>query len=407
MIVGYWGCGNLSELESLFNQVLDNASEGKELQKVSYENKNCFGVLAGCNFISNPSINKEEVLVSAAGIPGLPDAVIKFKNQRLILSRDCFGRVPLYWYGQQQVIWFASRLQLLLPVLDSPRVSISGFYGYNCFSYVPTPLTPVENIFTVPAGCEFVWEINQNQIQNQIQIYNYNYKIQNQYEWKESKNLIRDEKTAISQLQGLLKNAIYRQLKDLTKKSNKEVGIFLSGGLDSSIVAALLVQAGVKVKAFALDFGEYGISELPFAEAVAAHLQIPLIKVDATPKKIKSAITSTVKALDLPFGDGVTVPLYLLCQAASKETEIIFNGEGGDQLFAGWTNKPLIAAGIYNSENFNQQYLRTYHRLYGYEAQCFTAKVYGQIKHTNSENWIADALNPEFTKNILARLRRA
>ncbi|MEO0844437.1 MAG: asparagine synthase, partial [Cyanobacteria bacterium J06643_5] len=64
-------------------------------------------------------------------------------------------------------------------------------------------------------------------------------------------------------------------------------------------------------------------------------------------------------------------------------------------------------AGIYNSENFNQQYLRTYHRLYGYEAQCFTAKVYGQIKHTNSENWIADALNPEFTKNILARLRRA
>ncbi|MEO0844618.1 MAG: asparagine synthase, partial [Cyanobacteria bacterium J06643_5] len=83
MIVGYWGCGNLSELESLFNQVLDNASEGKELQKVSYENKNCFGVLAGCNFISNPSINKEEVLVSAAGIPDLADAAIKFENQRL------------------------------------------------------------------------------------------------------------------------------------------------------------------------------------------------------------------------------------------------------------------------------------------------------------------------------------
>ena len=54
--------------------------------------------------------------------------------------------------------------------------------------------------------------------------------------------------------------------------------------------------------------GEYG-SELPFAETVAAHLQIPLVKVDATPKRIKSAISATVKALDLPFGDGVTVPI--------------------------------------------------------------------------------------------------
>ena len=403
MILGCWGCGNFSELEALFNQVLSKASNKKGLQKVSYENNGCFGILAGCNFTNSSSINREEVLISAAGIPELPDAVIKFVDKRLILNRDCFGRVPLYWYRQQQVIWFASRLKLLLPVLDSPRISISGFYGYNCFSYVPVPLSPVEDIFTVPAGCEIVWEINQNQIQNQVN----NYKIKNQYEWKEAKNLIRDEKIAISQLQGLLKNAIYRQLKDLSYKPDKEVGVFLSGGLDSSIVAALLVQAGVKVKAYALDFGEYGISELPFAEAVAAHLQIPLIKVDARPKKIKSAITSTVKALDLPFGDGVTVPLYLLCQAASKETEIIFNGEGGDQLFAGWTNKPLIAAGIYNSENFNQQYLRTYHRLYGYEAQSFQTELYGQIKNINPETWIAEALNPEFAHNILAKLRRA
>ncbi|BAY84973.1 asparagine synthase [Calothrix parasitica NIES-267] len=379
--------------------MLSNASEEKKLQKVCYENNSCFGIFAGCNFTNSSSVSSEEISVSAAGIPELKDAVIKFENQRLILSRDCFGRVPLYWYRQEDVIWFASRLQLLLPVLDSPRISIPGFYGYNCFSYVPTPLTPVENIFTVPAGCEIVWEINQNQIQN--------YQIKNQYEWKENNNLIRDEKIAISQLQDLLKNAIHRQLKYLSNKPDKEVGVFLSGGLDSSVVAALLVQVGVKVKAFALDFGKYGISELPFAEAVAAHLQIPLIKVDATPKRIKSAIKATVKALDLPFGDGVTVPLYLLCQAASKETEIIFNGEGGDQLFAGWTNKPLIAAGIYNSEDFNQQYLRTYHRLYGYETQSFPAELYGQIKNIHPEYWVEEALNPEFTNNILARLRRA
>ena len=409
MIIGCWGCGNFSESEALLNKVFDKASDQNGLQKINYENDDCFGVLAGW-IGKKTSINGEgivknkdfcQVSLSAAGILELADATIKFENKRLILSRDRIGRVPLYWFRQGQIIWFATRMQLLLPVLNSPQVSIPGFYGYNCFSYVPTPLTPIENVFTVPAGCEIVWEINQysrNTSNTSI------VKIQNYYQWKESQNLIRDENTAILQLQGLLKDAIHRQISDLP---SAEVGVFLSGGLDSSIVAALLVQAGVKVKAYALDFGEYAISELPFAEAVAAHLQIPLVKVDATPKKIFSAISSTVKALDLPFGDGVTVPIYLLCEAASKETSVIFNGEGGDQLFAGWTNKPLIAAGVYNSEDFNRQYLRTFHRLYGYETQSFQSELFSQIENINPENWIAEALNPKFTNNILARLRRA
>ena len=81
----------------------------------------------------------------------------------------------------------------------------------------------------------------------------------------------------------------------------------------------------------------------------------------------------------------MTVPLFLLAQAASQETKVIFNGEGGDQLFAGWTNKPLIAAGVYNTvnptgkENFSSQYLRTFHRLYGYESQIFQPAVYEQV----------------------------
>ncbi len=423
-IVGYWGCGNLAELEAMLHEVFSKASVEKRLESLRYQNNDCFGALTGWGFTNNPAttndvfINQKDfcqVLLSAAGIPELPDAAIKFVNQRLILSRDRIGRVPLYWFRQEQVIWFATRMQLLLPVLNSPQVSIRGFYGYNCFSYVPTPLTPVENIFTVPAGCEIIWEVtDDSKIQNLKSVLESVggrestpqtfRKIQNYYQWKEAKNLIRDEKIAILQLQGLLKDAIHRQLSNL---ADSEVGVFLSGGLDSSIIAALLVQAGVKVKAYALDFGEYGISELPFAESVAAHLQIPLVKVNATPKRIKSAITATVKALDLPFGDGVTVPIYLLCEAASKETSVIFNGEGGDQLFAGWTNKPLIAAGIYNSEDFNRQYLRTFHRLYSYEAQCFQPQLLSQIENIKPENWITEALNREFTNNILARLRRA
>ncbi len=132
------------------------------------------------------------------------------------------------------------------------------------------------------------------------------------------------------------------------------MGVFLPGGLDSSLVAALLVEAGVKVRAYSLDLCQFGISEYPYAEKVAKFLNIPMVKVNASPKNIKNALISTIKALDLPFADGVTVPLFVLNQVASQETQVIFNGEGGDQLFAGWTNKPLIAAGTYQAEYPNQ-----------------------------------------------------
>jgi asparagine synthase (glutamine-hydrolysing) len=313
------------------------------------------------------------------------------------LGREAFGRVSLFWTRQGGVLWFASQLQLLLEVIEKREVNISGLYGYSCFSYVPNPLTPVNEVFSVAAGTEIIWKDVDNPQVHSI------------YQWCESKSQIQDENTAVSQLQVLLKNSIQKQISNLR---DEPVGIFLSGGLDSSIVAALLVEAGIKVRAYSLDFGNVGISEYPYAEQVAKFLNIPLVKVDASPGKIKQALIPTIKALELPFGDGVTVPLYLLNQVASQETQVIFNGEGGDQLFAGWTNKPLIAAGIYQSEHpdkeesFIQQYLRTFHRLWGYESRVYQPEIYAQIQGLNAQDWLLNALDSSFCPSLLHRLRR-
>ncbi|RQH26035.1 hypothetical protein D4Z78_01070 [Okeania hirsuta] len=247
--------------------------------------------------------------LSASGLSDSIDAWVKLENNQLILGREPFGRVPLYWAKIEKVIWFASQLKLLLPIIYEPSISIPRFYGYTCFSYVPTPLTPVENIFAVPAGTEQIF------LEPEIQI-------QRHYDWRENSVQIEDKNDAITQLKTLLKNAINRQIIDL---NYEPVGVFLSGGLDSSIVAALLVKAGIKVRAYTLDFGKNSFSEWEYAEKVAQHLDIPLMKVSVTPKLIKSALLDTVKALDLPFGDGVTVPLYLLCQTAAQEVSVIFN----------------------------------------------------------------------------------
>lgn len=410
--IGCWGYGNQKELESLLTKVLSavpaTSAKAKcfswQVDDVA-DYGNCIWGIGYVGLDETLAVGTREGLIaslSASGIFNLPDIWVRIHENRLILGREPFGRVALYWTQLKQVIWFASHIQLLLPIIKTPQVSIPGLYGYSCFSYVPTPLTSVEDIFAVPAGTELVW-------QQSLAASTLTCTSHRRHEWREAQ-LNCDEGEAIAQLQTLLKDAIHSQLTDLP---SSPVGIFLSGGLDSSVVAYLLVQAGVKVRAYTLDFGQYGFPEWPYAEQVAQFLNIPLVKVAVTPSRIKSAIAATAQALDLPFGDGVTVPLYLLCKAASLETSVIFNGEGGDQLFAGWTNKPLIAASVYNTEHpagsdvFTQHYLRTFHRLWGYEAQVYQPAVYAQVQRLNPQEWLQEALDPAFCSSLLHRLRRA
>ncbi|OKH42570.1 asparagine synthase [Calothrix sp. HK-06] len=402
--VGYWGYGQSQEIEKLFSKI--------KVKHYKLDAQNHSDIIYNVAYISNfqPDSTKitsnHIVSLSASGMDDFPDAWVRLEARTLVLGRDPFGRVPLYWMQQEQVIWFASQLQLLLPIIKAPKINIAALYGYNCFSYVPTPVTPVSQIQAVEAGIELSWNYNDNE----INLLRKKQLLQFQQAPPERLHLIYDETTAIEELQVLLKDAVNRQINDL---NDEPVGVCLSGGLDSSIIAALLVQAGVKVKAYTLDFGNAGIPEYPYAELVAQHLNIPLAKVDASSGNIQKALIPTVKALDLPFGDGVTVPLYLLAQAASQETEVIFNGENGDQLFAGWTNKPLIAAAIYQGqhpngeESFIHQYIRTFHRLWGYEESIYQPGVRCQVNSLSVEDWLQEALESKYSYELMHRLRRA
>ncbi|MGC1393919.1 MAG: asparagine synthetase B family protein, partial [Coleofasciculaceae cyanobacterium] len=376
--IGYWGYGDFENL-------------APQLKLLTPKQTNwCISSLPASFALSADGISDN----SNSNIQA--DVWLQMTEDKLKLGRQAFGRVPLYWLQIEQVIWFASRLQLLLPLITA-KVSIPALYGYSCLSYVPTPLTPIEQIAALPAGTEQIWTGKMGT----LSLLSHSCQ-----EWSEASSKINDQQEATKQLQSLLSSAVERQIADI---GNETVGVFLSGGLDSSIVAALLVQAGVKVRAYCLDFGEMAISEYPYAEQVAHWLKIPLVKVEATPKQLQPALIPTIQALDLPFGDGVTVPLFLLNQAASRDTSIIFNGEGGDQLFAGWTNKPLIAASIYQSEHpsstFEAQYLNTFHRLWGYEAQVFQKDVYEEIQQLNPQDWLYPALDD--SSSLLHRLRRA
>lgn len=361
--------------------------------------------LAHSNFAENPV-----VALSASGSrtcelqPGVisPDAWMRL-GAHLTLGRDPFGRVPLYWMEQGGILWFSTRLRWLLAIRSEPaEIFVPGFYGYAGCSYVPTPWTPIAGIHAIPAATEMTWRITESG--------QWNRQSRRYWQWRQGANEISEEAEAIAQLQELLEASIQRQLSHLPPG---KVGVFLSGGLDSSIVAALLVRAGVEVQAYTLDFGEVAESEVPYAQQVTEFLKIPLTTVAVAPRQVRGAIAPTAQALDLPFGDGVTVPFYLLNQRAAEDVGVIFNGENGDQLFAGWTNKPLIAAGIYHATqpqqatDLSQYYLRTFHRLYGYERQGLAPAIQPQIQACDPLEWLDDALSPEACQSFLHQMRRA
>jgi asparagine synthase (glutamine-hydrolysing) len=362
----------------------------------------------------------EYLAISASGLMActltdrvnIPDAWVRVGHQ-LRLGRDPFGRVSIYWLGNPLsdssfLIWFSTHFQQLLSLLgQSPTINLEALYGYAGCSYVPTPHTPIAGIHAIPAATEFLWDGGDVSLSLSPQRTRY-------WQWQQAPEQLTDEGEAIAQLQSLLQASIARQLPGITGKA----GVFLSGGLDSSIVASLLVKAGVDVHAYSLDVGDEPLSELPYAQQVADALGIPLTTVRATPRRVKRAIAPTAHALGLPFGDGVTVPLYLLNQAVAADgVRVVFNGENGDQLFAGWTNKPLIAAGIYDSvhqaassvsqDALAQHYLKTFHRLYGYESQSFSPEMYQQVQAFDPHAWLDDSLSDEYCQTFLHKMRRA
>jgi asparagine synthase (glutamine-hydrolysing) len=137
-----------------------------------------------------------------------------------------------------------------------------------------------------------------------------------------------------------------------------------------------LKEAGVGVRAFTLDFGARSV-EREEASEVAAVLGIPLAHVPVSGAEIGPMLMDFVHKMDLPFGDPVTGPLFLLGRAArAAGVTCVFNGEGGDQLFGGWTSKPMIAAGLYaglyGEQSREDLYLRSYHRFYGLEGELYS-----------------------------------
>ena len=291
------------------------------------------------------------------------------ERRMLTLLRDPFGVRSLYYVQHAGALFFATELKQLLAVPGLPvEADPAAIHKYLTFSFVPGDAVPVRGVRRLlPGHCA---EVSGATVRTAPY-----FVLQ-----EEIDPALEDQAAAVRAVRDALRTAVSKRL-----NGEREVGLYLSGGIDSSGVAVWLREAGANVRAFTLDFGAASV-EREEAAAVAAHLGIPLQRVEAGGALIAAALDDLVWKLDLPFGDPVTGPLYLLgCAARAAGLSAVFNGEGGDQLFGGWTSKPMVAATVYGNlyedEDLSReaQYLRSYHRFYGLEDELYSPGFHAEI----------------------------
>lgn len=241
-------------------------------------------------------------------------------TRQLVLARDRFGKKPLFYYRDAHRFLFGSELKALLAYGGIERkVSSAALHEYLTHSYIVGEQTILEGIYRLPPAHVLI--IGNGQMRH--------------FPYWEFKFQPADnppgEAEAAEQLEELLRQAVKRRL-----MSDVPLGAFLSGGLDSSVVVALMAQLSERpVQTFTIGFEESDYSELEDARIVARHLGTDHHEMIVKPSAL-DVLPDLVRHLDEPFGDSSAVPTYYVCQAARQHVTVALSGDGGDEVFAGY-----------------------------------------------------------------------
>ncbi len=248
-------------------------------------------------------------------------AIYDIPAGKLFLARDRIGIKPLYYYRKDDTFVFASEIKAILEDRNIERqVNLQALYDYLGFEFVPAPETMFRDIYKLPAGHYLVLE------KGQLTISQY-------WDLKmgdaSSDGLSYGE--AVEKQKYLLEEAVSSHL-----VSDVPLGVFLSGGLDSSaIVAFMRRHITGPIKTFTIGYEDKTFSELDYAQQVARHCDTEhqvLMLDDIRPQYVEKALYH----LDEPMTDLSTVPLYLLCQQVREHVTVCLSGEGADESYAGY-----------------------------------------------------------------------
>jgi asparagine synthase (glutamine-hydrolysing) len=246
-------------------------------------------------------------------------------KEKIILIRDRAGIKPYYWYWKDNLFMFASELKSFHEhKYFQKSINKDALALYLQYGYILQPYTIFKNTYKLRSGHYLEVDLKTKNIEeitywNVLDFYN-----------KPKLDISEDD--AILQMETLLKSSFeYRMIADVP------VGIFLSGGYDSSIVTALLQKNHPeRLNTFTIGFHEKGFDESPYAKQVTEYLGTNHTEYFCTQKDAIKIIPKLVEIYDEPFGDSSAIPTVLVSQLARKHVTVCLSADGGDETFAGY-----------------------------------------------------------------------
>lgn len=244
------------------------------------------------------------------------------RQHRLFLARDPMGIKPLYYAQAGSYFIFASEVRSLLGTGLVPRkLDQAGLLNYLTFGSAYDPLTPIEGIYALPAGHSLTWErgaIRESSYWDLVD---------------DAPVLSPDEQNrAAGNLQPLLEEAVRMQL-----VSDVPVGVFLSGGIDSSALVSILSGGGVKPSTFSIVFREADFSEAEYSRAIAHKFHTDHHEITVSQEDVLAAVPDALRAMDLPSMDAVNT-YFVSRETRAAGVKVALSGLGGDEVFAGYSN---------------------------------------------------------------------
>ena len=321
----------------------------------------------------------DETLQRAKGMFTL--ALWDRSEKRLSLARDRMGEKPLYWGWARQALVFGSELKALRAHPNCPtEVCRDALAQYLRFMYVPAPRSIHPGLYKLEPGTILTVDgappstppeepIRPGGHHGSISIRRY---------WDLNAEIaagaqaqIEDEGDAVATLGEILGKAVRRQM-----ISDVPLGAFLSGGVDSSAIVALMqAQSESPVQTFTIGFEEAAFDESPYAAAVASHLGTEHTRLHVTDTDARDLIPLLPDLYDEPFADSSQIPTYLVCRAARNHVTVALSGDGGDELLGGY-NRYIRGPGLWKRLSKVPKPLR---QVSGYAAQVLPEKTWDMI----------------------------
>ena len=277
----------------------------------------------------------ERALKEAVGMFAL--ALWDKRDRLLYLARDRLGEKPLYygWQGEgdSASFLFGSELKALKmhPSFKS-EVNPDAIALFLRHNYIPGPYSIYRGISKLLPG-----SILTVSLENRDPKTSFYWSVDDLLEKKENSQYKRSDANLLKDLESELRQSIKRQM-----VADVPLGAFLSGGIDSSLIVALMQQqSNYPVKTFTIGFSESGYNEAEYAKAVAKHLKADHTELYVSSKKAMDVIPQLPKLYDEPFSDSSQIPTFLVSQLARESVIVSLSGDGGDELFCGY-NRYLL-----------------------------------------------------------------